>query len=45
MNIMKRFFDGLPEELKEKAIEFSDAAVAELNTMYAAIREIVWITE
>ena len=33
------------EELKDKEIEFSDAALDELKTMYAAIREIVWITE
>jgi len=33
------------EELKDKEIEFSDAAIEELKTMYAAIREIVWITE
>lgn len=33
------------EELKDKEIEFSDAAMEELKTMYAAIREIVWITE
>lgn len=33
------------EELMDKQIEFSDAALEELKTMYAAIREIVWITE